>query len=190
MYPHIALIGKARSGKDTVATLIGQQTTCAKLSFAAGLKTAAYEVDPIICCRYDNPARTLRLQDVVDTYGWERAKDFSEVRRFLQAYGQTIREMDDRFWIRPVMTKIANLTVGRIPAVVTDVRYANEARILREAGAVTVRIVRPGAGLEGSAGAHSSETELDDYEPDYVVDNSGDMEHLTREVAGLLAFLR
>lgn len=43
--------------------------------------------------------------------------------------------------------------------VVPDVRYRNEIDAIQAAGGLVARVTRPGAGLEGAAGQHTSETE-------------------------------
>jgi len=64
---------------------------------------------------------------------------------------------------------------------VSDVRFKNEMRVIREAGGKVVRIKRPGAGLKGSAGLHPSEAEqasIPDAEFDFVVENTGTLADL------------
>lgn len=187
---HVALLGKSRSGKDTVAGFLAKHAGYTRLAFADRLKGAALRTNPWITYEtnadWDDSLSAVRLADLVQRLGWERAKDqFPEVRRLLQEYGQTVREMDPRFWIRPVATQLMNGTVWNMPAVVTDVRYRNEVDTLRELGAVVVRVIRPGAGLSGEAANHSSETELDDLEPDVVLGNAGDLDDLYAGVRAL-----
>lgn len=71
-------------------------------------------------------------------------------------------------------------------AVFTDCRFLNEARAIREAGGVIWRIVRPGAGLQGQAGAHASELEQDAIEADATISNVGSLSDLRRAVENLL----
>ncbi len=54
---------------------------------------------------------------------------------------------------------------------ITDVRFANEAAAIKKAGGVLWKIDRPGAGLQGAAGAHASERGLDGIPGDLVLDN-------------------
>jgi hypothetical protein len=44
--------------------------------------------------------------------------------------------------------------------VIPDIRFESELEALQAAGALTIRIVRPGAGLTGDAALHASETEV------------------------------
>lgn len=43
----------------------------------------------------------------------------------------------------------------------SDVRFCNEAKKIKQAEGLLVKIIRPGAGLKGNHGQHSSETEQD-----------------------------
>jgi hypothetical protein len=181
MPKHVALLGKAQSGKDTVGQTLVRHAGYTRLAFADKLKDAALRVDPIIGWTHDDEA--VRLAEEVEYRGWESVKaEDPEVRRFLQEYGQTVREMDPEFWIRPVAAQIRNGTALNMPTVVTDVRYLNEVDALRELGAVVVRIVRTGAGLAGTAGKHASETELDAVEADVTISNDGSLYALTDNV--------
>jgi hypothetical protein len=75
--------------------------------------------------------------------------------------------------------------------VIPDVRFNNECDAIEKAGGVVWRIIRPGAGLEGAAGAHVSETELtDDMFPiENLVANTGTLADLAATVAYHLGVL-
>jgi hypothetical protein len=169
----IALIGRARSGKDTVAArLVASGYT--RVAFADPLKRALLDMNPYVPTGY---GVTVRLQALIADVGWDRAKeDYREVRRLLQHTGQTVRAMDPDFWVRAAM-KTINVTWS--PVVVSDVRYPNEADALRAHGFRLVRIVRPGTEpLPAGASAHASETALDDYVPDALIWNGGSLAEL------------
>jgi hypothetical protein len=169
----IALIGRARSGKDTVAArLVAQGYT--RVAFADPLKAALLDMNPYVPTGY---GVTVRLQALIADVGWDRAKeDYREVRRLLQHTGQTIRELDPGFWVR---TAMGTINVTWSPIVVSDVRYPNEADTLREHGFRIVRIVRPDAApLPGGASAHDSETALDDYPVDETLHNAESLAEL------------
>src|SRR5690606_14973273 len=133
-------------------------------------------------------ARTcVRLSDLVERIGWETAKDqFPEVRRLLQEYGQTVREIDSDIWVRPVAEQMRQGTRLNMPCAVTDVRFINEVEALKSLGAVVVRVERPGSGLQGAAGQHASETELADLQADYTIENGGTLEDLAEQVRELV----
>ncbi|UQA94939.1 deoxynucleotide monophosphate kinase family protein [Streptomyces halobius] len=187
-HPHIALIGKARSGKDTAAAEFSRHAAYTHLAFADELKAALTRLNPLVnsCCCYED----YHLVDALEDHGgWEGAKSLPEVRRLLQEYGQAIRERDPDFWVRPVQAQARQGTEWNLPCIVTDVRYANELAALRQEGAVVVRVDRPGAGLAGQAGEHDSETELDGVEPDHVLNNGGTLDEFQANVRALLTQL-
>ena len=64
-----------------------------------------------------------------------------------------------------------------------DVRFPNEAEMIRRLGGELWLVDRPGVVYEGS---HASEGALIDVLPDSVINNSGDLEQLREVVSGLL----
>lgn len=190
---NIGLIGKARAGKDTAAAHLVAARAYTRLAFADPLKEAALRVDPLI--PMNHLETHARLSDCVATAGWEGAKDkWPEVRRVLQQMGQTVREIDEDFWLRELLRKAVAAAEWNMPVVVTDVRYRNEAESLRRAGFKLVRITRPApmltAGqpitarhLSDATAAHASETELDGFAADHVIDNGGSLDALHAMIA-------
>jgi hypothetical protein len=177
---NIGIIGKARSGKDTAARYLVTQHGFTSLAFADPLKEMALNTNPFIPTGY---GVTVRLQTLIADVGWEYAKDnYPEVRRYLQTLGQSIREADSQFWVDAMRRRIDSGT-GRL--VVTDVRYRNEAYMLRSRGFTLVRIVRPER-LTGGAAAHPSETELDNYLPDHTVYNTAGIRDLEQRIAAVI----
>jgi hypothetical protein len=188
-YRHVGLIGRARAGKDSVASRLSERHGYQRVAFADRLKEAALKANPVIthvpmAGGYGYTQYTLR--DIVTADGWEGAKQYTEVRRFLQSYGQTIRDLDPDFWVRAAREAIDAANRLSLPVVVTDVRYENEARWLVERGFVLVRVTRPNAGLAGDAGRHASETELADYVTDMTISNTGTLRDLNAIVDSLL----
>lgn len=180
-YRHVALMGRAGSGKDTVGSRLVSRFAFARIAFADPLRALALDVDPIVGHEPTGfEPIPLRLSDVVRREGWDRAKRRPEVRRTLQRLGQGVRDQDAEFWVRLALAKLDVAERWHIPAVITDCRYENEARALRARGCLLVRIERPGA--HGPAGEterqHRSETELDDFPADAVLTNGGSVDEL------------
>lgn len=149
----IGLIGRKRVGKDTLARRLVEAHGFTRFAFADRLREAALGLNPIVVPSYTDWG-SLRLSELVGRYGWEHAKESPEVRRTLQNYGMAIRQIDKDFWVRPVMAEIAE---DPRPAVVTDVRFPNEAAAIEAAGGMLVRVTR--SGLDESD-THESETAL------------------------------
>ncbi|MDX2590979.1 hypothetical protein PV343_01395 [Streptomyces sp. WI03-4A] len=175
-------MGKAGSGKDTVAAHLVAAHGYTRLAFADPLKDMALEVDPFVQLV---GGEAIRLSRVVALHGWDRAKEWCpEVRRLLQHMGQGVRQRDRSFWIRALLRAAVQI---RGPIVVTDVRYLNEYAAMQRAGFSTVRVTRPGAGLVGAAGSHHSETELDDARTTSAVLNDGSLDLLRARVDQLFS---
>lgn len=177
--PLIGLIGRKRVGKDTVAARLVGRHGFVRYAFADRVRDAALALDPIVIPG-DPEWTSVRLFELVVREGWEAAKDRHEVRRVLQNFGTGIRELDPDFWVRPVM---AAITEDPRPAVVTDVRFPNEAQAIRDAGGALVRIGRPGLDESDS---HVSEVALAYHPVDLALINDGTVEQLADKVDRLL----
>lgn len=80
--------------------------------------------------------------------------------------------------------------------IISDTRFPNEAKAIKDRGGVVVRINRPEdykvGVVIGNKGyvipnpRHSSETSLDTWEFDYIIDNSGTIEELLKKVRTML----
>ncbi|UIW13279.1 deoxynucleoside monophosphate kinase [Arthrobacter phage Crewmate] len=188
--PLIGLIGKKRTGKDTFAAKLVRDHGYVRVALADPLREAALGLDPIVGTfplQSEGLVRTRewRLSDVVEELGWEKAKDYvPEVRRTLQRLGtESIRALDDQFWIRTAFQRIDALRADGVPVVVTDVRYPNEADAIRDATGYLVRIVRD---LPEDGDAHASEKAMDDYREHLRVPNNQGVEEL-EYLAGAIA---
>ncbi|MFD7257812.1 hypothetical protein [Streptomyces sp. NPDC059874] len=183
-YKHVGLIGKARSGKDTVAKRLGERWAYTRVAFADPLKEMALDLDPLIPT---TPGIWVRLSTLVRDTGWEYAKDtYPEVRRLLQRMGQTVRRQDAGFWIDAALSKVDVADSWNLPVVVTDVRYENEAQALLNRGFALIRVVRPDAGLTDGNEGHESEIALESYATALTIGNTGSLADLNNIVDHLL----
>ncbi|MFG3244615.1 hypothetical protein [Streptomyces sp. NPDC048157] len=176
---HIGLMGYARSGKDTVGAYLTAKHGYRRVSFADPLKEAALKLDTWIDAGAvpTGPAMCRRLSELVAEWGWERSKDeYPEVRRFLQHLGQSIRDLDEGFWLRTALRKVDDAEEIGLPCVVTDVRYPNELAALRRRGFHLVFIDRPGV---GPVNDHISEMAVAPADADEQLFNGGSLDVLT-----------
>lgn len=165
----VGLSGYARSGKDTVASLLTNHT---RRAFADPMRDALYTLNPIIFDAHE------RVSHIVDRFGWDKAKVmFPELRRLLQVLGTEVgRQMIDQdVWV----TMATKDLLPSDDVVFADVRFPNEARAIKALGGTVWRINRPG---NEPINAHSSETAMDDWEFDATLDNSGSLEDLQAQV--------
>jgi hypothetical protein len=173
---NIGIIGKARSGKDTAALALVAEHHYTRLAFADPLKELALAIDPLIPTAY---GIHVRLSLLIRDSGWEYAKDhYPEVRRLLQRTGGGVREIDETFWLTATRKKLNAAEAWNLPVVVTDVRYPNEANMLRSRGFRLIRITRPGLADD----QHDSETALDTYPADLTIENTGTIADLRQAI--------
>lgn len=187
----IALTGHARSGKDTAAAALVEDGWV-RVGYADALKELALKANPWVDGSSDlGESHFASLAELVDSRGWDGAKQFKDVRHFLQGLGQGVREIVFKdAWVSVAHMRIADARREKKQVVVSDMRYLNEAETVRKffpGSAFVVRITRPGVGpLNG----HSSETELVDIVPDFTIDNDGSVADLQRRMRELVTTLQ
>jgi len=110
----------------------------------------------------------------------------------LQRIGSERRAENPNYWVDKVFESVpTNLGV----AVITDLRYQNEAWAIKERGGFTVRIVRLNADgtpyIAGDRPAdHPSETDLDGYNFDFrIVAKSGETAWVEQQAITLVEYL-
>jgi hypothetical protein len=154
----IGLVGNAGVGKDTAAEVF----------FRAGFDRVAF-ADPI---------KMLAVQH----FGWNGVKD-ERGRKLLQDIGMAGRAYDPDNWIRHMRWRNP-IRYGK-PAIITDVRFENEAQWIRRQGGKLVKIVRPDIPVL----QHLSETEQKSIACHYEVVNAGTVQDLHTLVEELIAQL-
>jgi hypothetical protein len=199
----IGIHGAAGAGKDTAADTLVQSHDFAKVGLADPMKRFCAELWRF---SWDQLWGASEFRNAVDPrYG-------VSPRHVLQRLGtEWGRDCDTDVWVRyaigvcrallePPPGQVAyyssehGLKITRDPrfngwrgVVVPDVRYANEAQAIRDAGGIVVEVVRPGAGLKGVAGKHISESGIPSGFLDYRIVNEGTVEDLATAVATFVA---
>jgi hypothetical protein len=166
-YNIIGLTGYAQSGKDTFASILVEKYGYSRIAFADKIRDFLYGINPMVGC-----SPTGYLQDLVNLVGWDKAKQEPQVRRLLQDLGISARELiDENIWVNAALSSIgAN---DRI--VITDVRFKNEAAMIKSMGGQLWRIKRSGV---GPVNGHVSESEMDGYKVNQIFVNNGSLEEL------------
>jgi hypothetical protein len=166
----ISISGYAQVGKDTLAGFLIEQGY-KRLAFADSLRDALWVLNPWVPIH--GGERYYQLQTVVDLLGWDDAKAHPEIRRLLQVMGTEVGRqiLGENVWVDLLKRKIE--PEGKY--VVTDTRFPNEFKALRDLGAQMVRVTRDGI---GPVNGHKSETALDEFIFDVTVENDGTLEEL------------
>lgn len=154
----IGLSGKIGVGKTALAReLCSRSEQALRLSFAAALKQEAatrYGYDPLLNETAAGKETMVQHPDLVG--------GAASVRQILIAMGQERRAENPEYWCERLRDAVAALALaGMRMAVVDDVRFPNEAALIRRRGGMLVR-VEPYDGWKPGPCAHDvSETALD-----------------------------
>lgn len=180
----IGLSGYGRAGKDSVADVLVERHRFQRVAFADKLRECAEALNPIVDVEFDADESKVpvRYLDAKERHGYNAAKEiYPEFRGTLQRLGTEVGRniLGGNIWVDATMNA---LDVER-DYVITDCRFPNEAQAINRAGGLVVRVQRPG---NGPANDHPSETALDDYQFDGVINNDGTLEDLATRVEDFL----
>jgi len=168
---HVALVGKAGAGKDTIADYLVQNYGFKKFAFADKIKEIVYDLFP---------------------------DAGPKPRKLFQDVGMFFRGIDKDVWVKYLCRKVEK-EPGNV--VVADVRFKNELEELRKLGFISVRVeaaeeIRKRRLLERDGEInkerlnHVSETDLDDVVCDYLIVNNEKLEQLYSMIKLLIESLR
>lgn len=164
----IGLTGYAQSGKDTVAQFLVQHYGFERRAFADKIRNMVYELN------------VYGVRDVVDSIGWEKAKQMPTVRELLQNLGVSARtNISKDVWVNAALSDI-DITKNYV---ISDVRFDNEVNAIRDMSGEIWRITRPGVGPVNS---HVSESELNSFLYDRLIDNDGTTSDLEKKLTDIL----
>jgi hypothetical protein len=114
------------------------------------------------------------------------------VREFLQKLGtNALRDgLHSNIWVNALFADYQCVPADRAPNgwdcdnwVITDVRFPNEAKAIKDRGGIIIRIDRPGI---NAVNDHPSETALDNWNFDYKIANVSDIISLKFNVKNIL----
>lgn len=185
----IGMSGYAQSGKDTIGKILADEHGFRRLAFANALRAVALGADPIVGLEWVLPGdpgigfEWKHLSELVDQLGWEKAKTNPNVRDFLQKLGTEgcRRNLGDDVWLKPIERAVREQP--QCHTVLTDVRFKNEAQLIKKLGGVVWRVTRPGV---SSVNGHASERDLDNWVFDHHFINDSTIEELARHVTEAL----
>lgn len=171
----IGLVGKMRSGKDTVGHYLLTQYGCQPFAFGDGIK------------------------EVIKKYFPEEYA-VGKPRKHLQHLGQSFRELNENVWIDYMFNSIRdfvkykkNFLGEEANIVVTDVRQLNEVTRLSDEGYIIIKVICPdeirrrrianlGDIMTEEQLNHDTEKQVDLIIPDYEVVNDGTIDDLYKKV--------
>ena len=171
----IGLTGKARSGKDTIASYLWHSAGFTRIAFADPLKLAAQNIFGLT----DGQTFDDELKEVViERLGMSPRQIFQKLGT------EAVRNVfGEDTWLKRWLVGY-DLFKDSDDIVVPDFRFENEADLVRSLGGIIVE-VRRGPGLLGSTGTHPSELGLLAL-PDVIIENHGTLDELYAQVEGVL----
>lgn len=161
----VGVVGKAGSGKDSALKFfqeVGSYTWVGQWAFANPLKKIAeimgFTKEQLV---------DRKLKETVDEF-WGISP-----RKFLQMCGtEMFRDVwREDVWIKLATRDIQKLLTTRDIVFVTDVRFPNEAKAIKEMGGIIVRVERPGF-ENGVDPNHPSEKLVDTIPYDLKIENT------------------
>jgi dephospho-CoA kinase len=179
---NIGLIGKLRSGKDTVGEHLMAYYGYQRFAFGDGIKLIGRNL-------------------------WPEAFDPSapKPRALMQRLGQSMREIDPNVWVDKTLRVIdfAQRFRGMYPqlgpfkAVITDVRQPNEVLKLRKLGYTLIRVNCPddirleraranGDNFNLADLTHETEMHVDTFKVDYEIWNGGTLENTIAQIDDIM----
>jgi len=192
----IALTGRMRSGKDSVATYLTEEYGFVRFAFGNGIKRVCRDLFP-------------------DQFGLTASGDIRKPRALLQGVGQAMRAFDPDVWVNDCFRRMAlkermDNAYYEMPwnaharqpfrPVITDLRQPNEYNRLRAEGFVIIRVnAAKGARLLRMLDAgdsfttadleHETEQHIDTFAVDYEIDNNGSLTELHAQIDAIMGSL-
>ena len=133
----IGISGNARSGKDTfcqlaLSFLSDKKVAAARVAFADQIKR---DLDKL--CRHNIGCSAFTDDE----------EEKALIRPLLVAYGtNVIRKINEDWWIERLEKNMPLYTGADIVPIITDVRYPNERKWIKDKGGVCVHVTREGVG--------------------------------------------
>lgn len=159
----LGISGKKQSGKSTIADIIqSNYPNTVIINFADALKTEVCKACGVT---------------------WEYLEAHkSEFRPILQWWGTDFRRKlnNENYWINKWQMKVLELPSDIKLVIAADVRFENEANIVKRMGGQLWRVVRPSV---LSTDIHASETEMDSVPCDVrILNNVDDLKTLEKSI--------
>jgi hypothetical protein len=171
----INISGKAMHGKDTTALILKDKLES--------------QNKKVIIAHYAD----LLKYEAKQFFNWNGIKD-EDGRQILQRIGtDVVRAKNPDYWVSFVKEFMEMFEDEWDYVIIPDCRFPNECEAWEIDGwpNITVRIIRNNfvSDLTPEQLNHPSETALDNYEFDYYIDNSGDVNQLNNEVDKFIKWL-
>lgn len=177
----IGLHGLARTGKDTAANYLAAHYLLAVYAFASPLKIALQQMFNLTAEQLNGALKETPLAII--------GKSPRELMQLLGTEWGRHRVHND-LWLllaRQNMDNMLELQDGYLPGfVISDVRFENEARWIRDQGGTVVHLLRPDA---AAVNPHVSEAGVAVHDNDFVIHNDADLQHMYDQLNHMMLIL-
>lgn len=173
----IGITGKARSGKDTVGNILKYNAGFARVAFADPIKEAVNIMFGLNTFIMEGPEKE---QDI----DWLGRSPRFLMQTLGTEWGRQVVDKD--LWLKIAMKKINNLLDVNRSVVVTDVRFDNEADLIRSKGGTIIHLQRKAADTAIVESNHKSESGVTVLEKDWIVYNDYTLADLRAEILDLI----
>lgn len=192
----IAITGKMRSGKSTVASDLVSNYRFHRIAFGDALKRYA---DDIFA-----HSDVYRAEEITRPcpFGGVEIVGRRKPRKLYQDFGQIMRQLDPNVWVHhaEMAMHVWEGYRGVNGIVIDDLRQPNEYEWARENDFVIIRVSAydkdrihraklRGDDFDESMLSHETETHVDTFEVDYEIANDGDYDELERQMDEIMARL-
>lgn len=170
----IGITGNANSGKDTTADyILSLNQSFKKIAFADPLKNMVIQY------------LFLTKDDVFTTQGKNRFNEYWGMtnRQILQKVGTDAMRKGFCYDIWVKITQKILLNNKNQNFIISDVRFLNEAEMIKRNGGIIVRIKRNYHIVQCN---HQSENPIDSNIVDYEIENYGDLQQLYKNIQNVL----
>jgi len=201
----IAILGKARSGKDTFTKFLADELfnlTKRRFIITAYAKELKDRLQKDFDLSYDQlwgdkkevmdkryPKPKEHFEKALYT-GAKEVKWYWTPREMMQFYGtECMRAMDDNFWIKATFRTIEDKEYNNV--IITDARFPNECKAVKDRNGYVIKIERSkDKRQEIHNASHASETSIDSYnDADFIVDNNKDLTSLKESAKQVANFI-
>lgn len=198
----VAIVGKKGSGKDAIGKILCEKHKFSPVAFADKMKILTGDVFKLgagqlygtiaqkeaVDSRYGMSAREI-MQKIGTEVGRQGKFDTFEphvsAEMLRAAFKRHGIETGTDVWVESTRTTIKERRSRFADQVVTDCRFVNEARMIKQEGGCVVRVLRPGVAT-GHSESHPSETEQEQIVADLTIVNDGTLLDLEKSVDEML----
>jgi hypothetical protein len=182
----LGITGRKRAGKDTVASILARKYEFNVYSFATPLKKVCRD---LFCLTDEQLYGTTLDKEHIDPRWGISARVIQQKfgtdlirERLLQVFPELSEILNgESLWVYLMRLKLSQAI---LPLVISDVRFPDEERLIREFGGKIIRVNRS-IEKDGTS-EHISEHGQDQIRADFTLKNDGTIQELEQKITSLI----